>query len=210
MKIQKFLTGYIGTNCYLLIADSGDAAVIDPGGESGELLKALEGLTLRMILLTHAHYDHMGGADALRSRFPGVPVYVHEQDKEMLETARYNFSEAICGEGCATHADRLLQDGDTRPLGELEIRVLHTPGHTMGGVCYLTEDAIFCGDTVFMGSVGRTDLYGGSYSTLSRSVKALAALEGDYTLYPGHGPETTLAAERRQNPYMRADYDDLF
>lgn len=211
MKIQTISVGMLSTNCYLLTGQKG-CVLIDPGAQPEKVERALakEGLPLEMILLTHGHYDHMGGVNQLKEQYPQVPVLIHEADEVMLKTPQYNFSIEISGEGYRTAADRLLADGEEVQTGNFCFRVLHTPGHTLGSVCYLMEDVIFTGDTVFCGGVGRTDLYGGSYPALAASVKKVAALEGNYTLYPGHGPATTLDAERRQNPYMGAAYDDLF
>lgn len=206
MKILTIPVGMIGTNCYLLCSEAGNCAVIDPGDNAGLILRRMQALSLtpKMILFTHGHYDHIGAADGLK-RMIGqpLPTYIHQADDEMTRDPEKNFSTAILGgDGFATVADHFLQDGDTLTLDELTIKVISTPGHTCGGVCYQVGDVLFTGDTLFAGSVGRTDLYGGSFLSLSASVQKLAALPGDYKVLPGHGPASTLEQERQENPYM--------
>ncbi len=205
MNIITIPVGMIGTNCYLLCSEQGSCAIIDPGGDAGVILRRIraQGLTPKMILFTHGHYDHIGAADDLRKELGNLPTYIHEADDEMIRDAEKNFSTAILdGRGFVTTAGRLLHGGETIPLDELRIQVIATPGHTRGGVCYRVGDALFTGDTLFAGSVGRTDLYGGSFLDISASVHRLAALPGDYKVLPGHGPASTLENERRNNPYL--------
>lgn len=211
MKVTPIPVGMLSANCYLL-SDGGPAcAIIDPGAQPDKLRRALEldRQTPSLILLTHGHYDHMGAVNQLKEWYPEAQVLIHEADAEMLADPTKNFSIEISGEGYSTKADRLLTDNEVILFGERGIRVIHTPGHSKGSVCYLVGKMIFCGDTVFAQGIGRTDLYGGSYPEISKSVKKLAEMEGDYVLNPGHGPATTLQKERLQNPYMRLDYDDL-
>lgn len=206
MKITIMPVGLLGTNCYLLASEAGGCAVIDPGAQPekicGEIAK--RGYIPRCILLTHGHHDHIGGVKKLREQYPEVPLYIGAADNELLEDGRgsrilsqklsqaqYEFGEA-----------ELLQDGQELELDELKIRVITTPGHTKGGVCYVCGDTIFSGDTLFLGDVGRTDLYGGDYAVLKSSLQKLAGLPGDYTVYPGHGEHTTLEHERKNNRYI--------
>ena len=200
MKIIRRVLGELATNCYLLIdGESREAAVIDPADDA-ELLKKLiedEGAALRYILLTHGHRDHTLAAPALHALFPDAAVYIHSFDKGATGLYRYPMEELI--EGL-----RFYEDGDALPLGALRIEVLHTPGHTAGSVCLRVGNALFTGDTLFAGSVGRVDLPGAQPEHMLSSLARLAALDGDYDVYPGHMETSTLAEERQGNPYLRA------
>lgn len=214
MKIVTKPLGMIQANCYLLVSEQNRVLVLDPGGDAGAIIRYLEqnSLTLGAILLTHGHHDHIAAVWDLLD-YEQVPVYVPEQDLEMLE----DISLSLCGmaplyfhyeKGVSYHT---VQDGDVVKLDEISLQVIHTPGHTKGSSCYLGEGALFTGDTLFEGSVGRTDLYGGSYPVLKASLEKLAALPQDYTVYPGHGGATTLEIQKKTNPYLgQVDYDDYF
>ena len=197
MKIKIMHVGELGTNCYLLEDEAtNSAAIVDPGGEGDRVLAQVQadGMEVKLILLTHAHFDHTGGVAALHKALPDVPVYLHPADAALLGT---NVFPAI---GVPTVP---YDEGDTLKLGSLTISVLHTPGHTPGGVCLKVEDALFTGDTLFQGSMGRTDLTGGSYEEIMASLKRLGELPGDYQVLPGHMDATTLEAERAGNYYLR-------
>ena len=197
MKIRVLQVGPIGTNCYLLEDETTNAAaIIDPGGEGGRILDLIQadGMDVKLILLTHAHFDHTGGVAELHKALPDVPVYLHPADAELLGSPVF---PAIGGPTVP------YDDGDTLTLGSLTISVLHTPGHTPGGVCLKVGDALFTGDTLFQGSMGRTDFAGGSYEQIMASLKRLAALPGDYHVLPGHMGTSTLEAERKSNYYMQ-------
>lgn len=206
MNIYTASVGMIETNCYMLCSEQGNCAVIDPGDDAGIILRQIHAhsLTPKMILFTHGHYDHIGAADELKKALgENLPTYIHQADDEMIRDAEKNLSTAIlAGRGFTTTADHFLKNGDVLSLDELTIRVIATPGHTKGGVSYQVENVLFTGDTLFAGSVGRTDLYGGSFMDISASVRRLAALPGDYKVLPGHGPASTLENERRGNPYL--------
>ncbi len=191
MEIRQVPMGPIGANCYIITDDTGRAAVVDPGGEEALKLVQTMGVTVDAVLLTHGHYDHTGGAPALRAAF-GCPVYLHPGDRVKL-------GEQLMPDIGPT-AD--YGEGDEVKVGTLTVTVLHTPGHTPGGVTLRAEDALFTGDTLFMGSMGRTDLPGGSYETIMASLKKLGQLEGDYRVYSGHEGATTLSAERVGNYYL--------
>lgn len=195
MQYQSLPLGSYQTNCYLCWDEATHGcAVIDPGYDAERILRALQAQDLRpkTILLTHGHFDHVGAVRPLQEALR-VPVYLSEKELSLPEslTAGPLFYTDGYGEG-----DTVVVDG-------LTFRVIETPGHTKGSVCLLCGDLIFSGDTLFAGSCGRTDL-GGSWEDMAASLARLAALPGDYTVLPGHGPTSTLSEERRYNPYMRA------
>ena len=195
MKIKAMQVGEIGTNCYLLEDEStNSAAVIDPGGDAPRILKQLEadGARAECILLTHGHFDHTGGIRALREALPGIPVYLHPED------AALTGDQVMPGVGPTIP----YGEGDSVTVGGLTVRVLHTPGHTPGGVTLQVEDVLFTGDTLFQGSMGRTDLPGGSYEVIMASLRRLADLPGDYRVLPGHMGGSTLERERKTNYYL--------
>ena len=204
MNVTYFSVGDLGTNCYIVYDDSGHAAIIDPGGDAQRILNTVKGknLTVDFILLTHAHFDHIMAAEELRDA-TGAQLCVGEGDAPMLVDADLNLSAMVYPERAVElTSSRLLFEGDVLRFGDTTLAVMETPGHTRGGVCYLGEDVLFSGDTLFAGSIGRTDLPGGDMSVLCRSLARLASLDGDLTVYPGHGEETTLAFEKEANPYL--------
>ena len=208
MQLITLPCGPLAVNTYLVHDDEGGpCAVVDPGdGEAVLERLQREGLACGLILLTHGHFDHIWGVQAL-SAATGAPVAIHEDDADKLQSSCKSLALMIGRPLPKAQASRLLHDGDTLRCGALSFRVLHTPGHSEGGVCYVLEreGVIFCGDTLFFEGVGRTDFPGADYGALGRSVRGkLFALEGDYALYPGHGEATTLAHERRCNPYFGA------
>ena len=195
MNIQTLTLGPLATNCYLVRAEeSRRAVIIDPAANSKRLLAALEeqGLTLEAILLTHAHFDHIGALKNLRA-VTNARVYIGEADKD--DPSR------MCHD-LLTYTDT-YRDGDFVTAGGLRFQVLATPGHTPGSVCLLCSETLFSGDTLFEGCCGRTDLPGGSEKQMMASLKRLAELPGDYQVLPGHGPSSTLERERQTNFYMR-------
>lgn len=206
MQIQCFEVGPLPTNCYFLTDEAtGKTAVIDPGAYDTQVRQAAAKHDVALILLTHAHFDHIMGVGDLVAQ-TGAKVYLDAADADMAKDPRRNLSGMMnLGRVKPFTLDVLLHDGDTFSLGSLQIRVLHTPGHTPGGCCYLVEDAIFAGDTIMGGSVGRTDFPGGDYRALMASLQRIKALPGDWHIYPGHGPETTLDWERRNNPYLEPE-----
>lgn len=193
MEIQALQVGSIPTNCYLVF-DPGrtDALVIDPGDNPERIFAALNGRTPAAVLLTHGHFDHTGALSA----FAGVPIYIHEADAPMLSDSHLSVGDGngdLRPRPAATH---LLADGEQMHLAGLDIAVLHTPGHTPGGVTYQIGDALFTGDTLFAHGYGRTDLPGGDFSALRRSLRRLLHLAGDFRVFPGHSESTTLNHER--------------
>lgn len=208
MKVSVLPLGEMRTNC-IIISDeaSGLGAIIDPGGKDSTdkilSLCSANGITIKYILLTHAHFDHMLSLEALRTA-TGAPLALHRYDADSLGDPSLTYMEQFGGihEGC-TAAEILLDDGDTLTLGDTVLEVLHTPGHTVGSVCYKTDGAIITGDTLFHSGIGRCDLYGGDDRAMEQSLKRLASLNGDYKLYPGHGATTTLERERASNIYLK-------
>ncbi len=189
--------------CYIVADEHGAAAVIDPGADADAIRRTLAAhrLTLSAILLTHAHFDHIGAVDALLDG-TAVPLYCHCGDIPALRDPAANlsafFGESLCLASTATP----VADGDTVTVGSLTFTVLHTPGHTPGSVCYAIDDHLFSGDTLFCESVGRMDFPGGDSRAMRQSLSRLLAIEGDARVYPGHGEETTLSHERQYNPYV--------
>lgn len=195
MNVHTLVLGAYETNCYILWADDNDSCiVIDPGYEPQKVLDTVKKLNkqLQAILLTHGHFDHVGGVRELFAQ-TDCDIYLCPADCAMPE-------QMTAGPLCYTNS---YQEGDLLSLAGLTLRVLHTPGHTPGSVCLLCEGNLFSGDTLFAGSCGRTDLPGGSWPELQNSLARLKALEGEYRVYPGHGEATTLSSEKRYNPYLR-------
>lgn len=198
MKIKSMQVGELATNCYILIDEAEKkAAVIDPGDEADRILAELKGLDAQVeyILLTHGHYDHIGAVARLHEALPRTKVYLHKADSRGTGFHVVPLADQV--------ADlKYYDDGDTLKLGSLTIRVIHTPGHTPGGVTLQVGDALFTGDTLFAGSMGRSDFPGGNTRQLFASLKKLARLEGDFQVLPGHDRTTTLEQERRSNVFM--------
>lgn len=202
--IKCFVAGPVSANTYVLKDDAtGEVAVIDCGECTAEIVDALKGENVKYILLTHGHFDHINGVYELKSFYPEAKLAIHSLDAECLNDDALSMGRGFgicCNEKC--DADILLYDNDTLKFGNSEIKVLHTPGHTQGGVAYMYENNLFTGDTLFYRSVGRTDFPGGSFPVLHASVTRLFSLEGDYKVYPGHDKTTTLEIERKLNPYI--------
>ena len=203
MAYISVIGGLLFENCHVLYdEETKAAAVIDPGFVTERLLDVLKPLDVQYILLTHGHFDHLMGAEALRE-MTGAPVCAYEAEKALCESPVLNASSSMLREPVACTVDRVFTDGETFLVGGIQVEVLHTPGHTAGGCCYRTEEVIFTGDTLMKNGVGRTDLPTGDGYALLRSLKRLAALPGDPDICSGHGRVTTLSAEKQQNPYLR-------
>jgi hydroxyacylglutathione hydrolase len=206
--IQKGLTvGLLEVNCYILGDEvTKEAVVIDPGGDEDEILEVLKynNFQLKLIIDTHGHFDHVDANQPLKDA-TGAKIAVHEADAQMLDKPS---AEAMFYTGNrlrTSQADILLKENDVLTFGQYRLKVLHTPGHTPGGISLVLEDHpyVYVGDLLFAGSIGRTDFPGGSYDALITAVKTKIFPLGDnYTVYPGHGPVTTIAQERKYNPFF--------
>lgn len=204
MKITRIPGGPLPTNCYLLTdEETGATAVIDPGFESEELSESVQQIgNVQAILLTHGHFDHISGVQKMQ-KLTGAKIYLYADEMLFVKDGSLNLAGAFFGsEVPPFRVDVPLNDNETIQLGKLDIRVLHTPGHTVGGCCFLVEDVIFSGDTLMKLSCGRTDCPTGNYSQMLDSLCRLAELKGDFKVYPGHGSATALDYERRNNSYM--------
>ncbi|MFC4601916.1 MBL fold metallo-hydrolase [Cohnella hongkongensis] len=207
LTFQRYALGALQTNAYVVVnEDRTRAVVIDPGTADRALMRKLDGLKVEAILLTHAHFDHIGGVDQLRKKY-GCPVYLHPAEQDWLTDAGKNGSARwadITPPITTEPAEHGLEDGQELELIGETFRVKHTPGHSPGSVSFMVGDLLFAGDALFRRSVGRTDLPGGSQEQLSRSIREkLYTLPEDTLVLPGHGPETTIGEERRENPYVR-------
>lgn len=198
MTYTRLPLGAYQANCFVVWDTAGNAAVIDPGDEAARLLRfiAEQGVTVQAILLTHVHFDHIGAAEALQQA-TGAPVYLHEQELPALTDTVFSMAQAPC-----KVMARTVAEGDTLTAGDLTFTVYHTPGHTRGSVCYLCENTLFAGDTLFAGSIGRTDFEGGDFAAMRASLARLAALPEKLTVEAGHGEGTTIGYEKRCNPFM--------
>jgi len=206
VQFHSLVVGPLETNCYLVWdTQTHQAAIIDPGGDADAIVDcaASNGLDVKYVLLTHGHPDHCFVAGDLEKRY-GAEVCMHEADIEQVKQGLalaelfYDVSSFV-----EVSPSKLLNDGDVLRLGESAIEVIHTPGHSPGGLCFVTDAGVFCGDTVFAGSIGRTDFPGGSHTELIASIDTkLLPMTDDTPLYPGHGPCTTVGRERASNPFL--------
>lgn len=206
MIIKKLEVGPIMANCFILGCEkTKEAAVIDPGDDADKILMALAKAELKVkyLINTHGHFDHVGANKRMKEA-TGADIACHPEDEPML--VELSKSAAMFGLSAENSppADILLKDGDQIFFGEITLKVIHTPGHSPGGICLYTPGHLFAGDTLFMGSIGRTDLPGGDYDTLISSIKTkLLDLPEDTMVYTGHGPETGIGNEKRMNPFLR-------
>lgn len=204
MIIKAIPAGIYDANCYIVMDEkTKDAVVLDPGGDGEMLERAIKdmGANVKSILLTHGHMDHVGGVEYLSDKL-NVPFYISKIDEEYMEKDNYVF-------GSIRNANGYLEDGNDLSFGSLNIKVIATPGHTKGGLCFLIEEKLFTGDTLFQGSIGRTDFIGGSFPEIINSIKTkLLPLGDEIEVYPGHGPKSSIGYEKGYNMYLN-DYDSL-
>ena len=205
MIVKELQVGMIGTNCYVVACpETQEAIVIDPGDEAKRIhnLVTKNGFKITAIVNTHGHWDHVGGNRELK-KLTGAPIYIHEQDARFLTDGRLHLGSMMGNNENSPAADKLLKEGDIVKVGKHNLKIIHTPGHTPGGISLIGENLVFVGDTLFAGSIGRTDLPGGNYTTLINSIKEkLLSLDDETVVYPGHGPSTTIGRERARNPFL--------
>jgi len=206
MILEGFPVGPVGANCFIFGDDAThEVFVIDPGDEPDRILDTLRRLGARPIAIvnTHGHFDHIQGVDAVR-RATGVPFWIHEAEQEVLTSGPARAGQMFGLElEPSPIPDRWLKDGDRLAVGGLSLTVRHTPGHSPGGVCLVGDGLAFVGDTLFAGSIGRSDLPGADLETLLTSItRVLLPLADESVCYPGHGPETTIGREKRTNPFV--------
>jgi glyoxylase-like metal-dependent hydrolase (beta-lactamase superfamily II) len=204
VRVDAVVVGPFQSNCYVVWDDATkDCVVIDPGDEVPRIAGVLDAYRLKpqAALLTHGHLDHAGGLNAFIERF-AVPFRLHREDAPLLASIREQGAMFGIFTGEPPVPQDFLADGDALALGSLAFEALHTPGHTPGSLCFRLADRLFTGDLLFAGSVGRTDLPGGSPALLQRSLERVLALPPGTTVFPGHGPATTLEREARSNPYL--------
>lgn len=198
MIIKAIPAGIYGANCYVICdEETMEAVILDPGGDSDYLISQIDkiGAKVKYILLTHGHVDHVGGVVDLKKKY-NVPFYIHKADEEMIMMGADVFGDLPV-------ADGYIKEGDVIAFGNLKAKCIHTPGHTPGGVCFQIEDKVFTGDTLFQGSIGRTDFAGGSYEEIISSiVNKILPLGDNVEVYPGHGPKSSVIFEKARNPFL--------
>ncbi len=206
MEVHKIEVMPLGTNCYFAFDESTrEGIVIDPGGSSDLIMKKIDELQMKVVAIvnTHGHWDHVGANQTVSEKM-GVPVFIHEDDADYLTDPAKNISNMMGTQSQTKAADHLLKEGDTVTFGSCELEVIHTPGHTPGGICLYGHGVLFCGDTLFYRSIGRTDLPGGDFHTLIESIKnKIFTLPGDTLVCPGHGMVTNVRDEINGNPFVR-------
>ncbi len=205
LTIRSFAVMPFDENCYVVSDETGEGVVIDPGGMASAILAYIREaqLSIKAVLDTHGHCDHIGANDEIRDA-TGAPLYIHKADAPMLSDMRLNLSAFMGFKALSRPAEHLLSEGDKISFGQSELEVLHTPGHTIGGVCFLGDGVAFTGDTLFAGSIGRSDFPGGSEVELIGNIKKkLLALPDETKVYSGHGPSSEIGWERQCNPYLQ-------
>lgn len=206
MIFEAMTVGSYLSNCYIVGSDeTKEAAIIDPGAQFEKIDNKLKelGLIPKIIILTHAHGDHIGAVKNFVEMY-GTKVYIHEEDKEMLKDPEKNFSKGITGKSISITPDVELKDGDVIELGGMKLEIIHTPGHTRGGICIKVENIMMTGDTLFNRSIGRTDFPGGSFDDIITSIREKIFKYDDETVvYPGHNSPSTIKSEKMGNPFLR-------
>ncbi len=203
LVVKRLVVGWVGTNCYVL-GDGREGAVVDPGAEPERILREVSelGVQVRYIINTHGHIDHLGANKGVKEA-TGAEILIHREDEPILRAPQKDLFPILSDLPDSPPPDRFLEEGEAIRIGETSLTVLHTPGHSPGGISLIYEQGVFSGDTLFYDSIGRTDLAGGSYEVLMESIrKKLLPLSGEMLVYPGHGPMATLEEIRRVNPFI--------
>ncbi len=205
MKYETLIVGILETNCYLVYCpETLDCVIVDPGAEEEKIFQIItrKSLNPTVILNTHGHIDHIGANRAVKEKF-SIPLYIHAEDSQMLGHVQQSELAIFLGTTDSPSPDRLIKEGDEIEVGKYFLKVIHTPGHSPGSVCFLGNGFLLSGDTLFFGGVGRTDLPGGSWQELESSIKnKILTLPGDTIALTGHGPATTVAQEKSSNPFI--------
>jgi glyoxylase-like metal-dependent hydrolase (beta-lactamase superfamily II) len=203
MKIIRLIQGNFAVNTYIVRAGE-KAVVIDPAGEAAEIYNTVgEDVEIVAVLLTHGHFDHTGAAAELKA-MTGAKIYIHENDAPMLDSLEKSVGAMFPDMFNPCQADVFVKDGEMIEIGEMQFKVMQTPGHSIGSVMYFLQDVIFSGDTVFKESVGRTDHWSGDGAAQKESMKKIRQIKGNYRILPGHGEETTLDYEKQRNPFLNS------
>ena len=202
--LKAFTVGPMEANCYILYnPDKREGLIIDPGAEGSRLIKFIkqEKISINYIINTHGHPDHIGANRKIKE-YTNAPILIHQYDAPMLTKSESVLPLIFPLESSSPPADTFIKDGDLIECAGMKLKVLHTPGHTPGGISLLIDDSIFTGDTLFSGSIGRSDLPGGSQEVLLNSIKKILSLDENLIIYPGHGPSTTVSEELHSNPFI--------
>lgn len=205
MKLETLVLGSLQTNCYIWVEEtSKEAVIIDPADEAERILETVAQLNchIKYIIVTHAHIDHIAALDAV-AKATGAPVVIHAADQHTLNNDALNLALYFGLPAPTVSASVIVHDGDTLPLGNQTLQILHTPGHNKGSMCLLCGDTLIAGDTLFYESIGRVDHYGGNQQEILQSLQKLLKLPPETKVYPGHGPSTTIGHERTHNPYVK-------
>ncbi len=205
IQVTRVPLGVYQANCFLAYdKDTKEGFIVDPGGDAPYLDTVIEehGMVPKWILLTHGHGDHIGCVPEIKKKYD-IPIFAHEDEKELLNNANFNLSNTMITGALTFDADYYCKDNEVLPILS-GVKVIHTPGHTAGSVCFAIEDKLFTGDTLFVSSIGRTDLPTASASAMEMSLDTIKRLDPNYFFYPGHGPGNSLAREMKTNPFLRA------
>lgn len=205
MILEKIIESRMGENTYVVgDENSKKCIVVDPGANFIDIMNYVKkmNLIIEYIVLTHGHGDHITNVLTLKDA-TNAKIVAHEEEKEILKDKKKNLSASLPSNAVELDADIYVKDNDTLKVGDMKLKFIHTPGHTPGSMCIKIDKHMLTGDTLFAGSIGRTDFYGGDYKKMEKSLKKLEKHDGDITIYPGHGPNSNLKIEKMTNPFMR-------